>query len=153
MLRRVLLASPPLHRAARARRPLSSVDEALRSVLSRVAERVQKADPRAELQAEIPGVRTPGPKMILRFTCTHPPCVEESSEEERTTTRLISKKSYEQGIVIVRCQACENQHLIADNFGWFGDAVNIEQMMAERGEEVQRILLEDPDSLHLPSRE
>ena len=52
------------------------------------------------------------------------------------------------GIVCVRC-ACDHQHLIADNLGWFGDAVNIEQMLAERGEEVKRILVDDPEGLHL----
>ena len=53
------------------------------------------------------------------------------------------------GIVVVRCQACDNQHLIADNLGWFGDAVNIEQMLAERGEEVKRIQADDPEALEL----
>jgi len=55
------------------------------------------------------------------------------------------------GIVVVRCQACDSKHLIADNLGWFGDAVNIEQMLAERGEEVRRILVDDPEALELPS--
>ena len=53
------------------------------------------------------------------------------------------------GLVLVRCQACDKQHLIADNFGWFGDRVNIEQILAERGEEVRRILLDDPDALQI----
>lgn len=87
-------------------RPLCSVDESLKAALSRVAERVRQVDPQAVVDGakletpsppEIPGVRTSGPKMVIRFTCTHAPCVETSTEEERTTTRLISKKSYEQG--------------------------------------------------------
>ena len=53
------------------------------------------------------------------------------------------------GIVVVRCQACDNQHLIADNFGWFGERMNIEDILAERGEDVRRILLDDPDALDL----
>ena len=41
---------------------------------------------------------------------------------------------------MVKCVS-DNYHLIADNIGWFaesGEAKNIEEMMAERGEEVQR---------------
>mmetsp|Transcript_16886 Transcript_16886/g.37898 ORF Transcript_16886/g.37898 Transcript_16886/m.37898 type:complete len:85 (-) Transcript_16886:302-556(-) len=53
------------------------------------------------------------------------------------------------GIVVVRCGACDNQHLIADNLGWFGDRVNVEQILAERGEEVRRILVDDPDALQI----
>ena len=44
------------------------------------------------------------------------------------------------GVVLVKCVS-DNYHLIADNIGWFaesGEAKNIEEMMAERGEEVQR---------------
>ena len=180
----VLVRGPSLP-TARGTRHFCSVDDSLKAALRSVAERMQQADPSAVVQttpgqaateAEIPGVRTPGPKMILRFTCTHGECGKE--EEERITTRIISKKSYEQGehclwnctiavhlprtiaadhrhdasfgagIVCVRCE-CDHQHLIADNLGWFGDTVNIEQMLAERGEEVRRILVEDPEGLHL----
>lgn len=55
--------------------------------------------------------------------------------------------------MIVRCQACDKQHLIADNLGWFGDAVNIEQILAQRGEQVKRILLDDPEALELPTHD
>jgi len=41
--------------------------------------------------------------------------------------RKFTKKSYEDGVVLIRCDSCENNHLIADNLGWFeDDKVNIE---------------------------
>ena len=30
-----------------------------------------------------------------------------------------SRKSYDEGIVIVQCEGCKSNHLIADNLGWF----------------------------------
>lgn len=46
----------------------------------------------------------------------------------------MSRKSYEEGVVLVRCPGCQNLHLIADRFGWFGEPGSIEQYLAERGE-------------------
>lgn len=42
--------------------------------------------------------------------------------------------------MIIRCPSCENNHLIADNLGWFRDTpVNVETMAEEKGQKVRRL--------------
>lgn len=74
-----------------------------------------------------------------------PSCLLYISPEFRS--KLISKTSYERGVVVIRCDCCDKQHLIADNFGWFGPHKNIEEILAERGEEVRR--MDSDEVLHL----
>lgn len=75
-------------------------------------------------------------KMILGFTC------------EVCSTRnnkMISKQAYTKGVIIVKCEGCTNNHLIADNLGWFTDKKKhwtIEHIMAEKGETVKRLTSE-----------
>lgn len=56
----------------------------------------------------------------------------------------MSKHSYNNGIVIIKCDGCGKLHLIADRLGWFSDSakngVDVESILSEKGEQVQKSL-------------
>ena len=85
------------------------------------------SEEKAQELAKIPA------KMFLAFTC------EVCNVRNQKT---ISKQAYQKGVVIVKCDGCANNHLIADNLGWFTDTKkhwNIEDIMALKGETVRKI--------------
>lgn len=72
-----------------------------------------------------------GVKMRILFTC---------KKCNTRNDKLMSKQAYENGIVLVRCDGCQNLHLIADNLNWFQNphGKNIEDILASKGEKVQK---------------
>ncbi|KAI8918625.1 DNL zinc finger-domain-containing protein, partial [Powellomyces hirtus] len=66
-------------------------------------------------------------RMIIGFTCkvcTH------------RQHKYMSKHAYTKGVVIIKCDGCAKQHLIADHLGWFDSQAppgTIEDIMAKLG--------------------
>ena len=80
------------------------------------------------------------PTMSIIFTCNV--C-------QTRQAKTMSRKSYEKGVVLIRCDGCANLHLVADNLGWFRDQkTNVVDILREKEEEVQT--LSDVDMLDLP---
>jgi len=75
--------------------------------------------------------------MVMMYTCAV--C-------ETRSARVISKASYNNGVVLVRCPGCSSLHLVADRLGFFDESgdVDVESLLAARGEVVQRHVLPSP---------
>lgn len=64
--------------------------------------------------------------------------------------KYISKQAYKKGVVIVKCDDCKNNHLIADNLNWFtdmGDNNNVEDILRAKGQSVLKISSEELEFL------
>lgn len=54
------------------------------------------------------------------------------------SAKTMSRQTYEQGVVIVRCGGCKNLHLIADRLGWFGEPGSVEDFLMQKGVEIRK---------------
>jgi hypothetical protein len=134
--------------AARLSTNTDDVDGALRAVLENVKSKIHSAQLANQAGASneeepVPGVKTPGPKLRLEFTCTYGGCELPAGDEAgKRVVKTISKNSYETGVVLVYCP-CDKMHMIADNLCWFDDEPsNIETIMTAREEEVAALCKE-----------
>lgn len=57
-------------------------------------------------------------------------------------SKSISKMAYLNGVVIVRCDKCQNTHLVTDHDKWIDDVdgkKNVEDILAKKGEKAEKI--------------
>ena len=134
--RRISAGADPATAVAEAQAAANAATDAIE-----VAASVSTDNAADEGNGSVVGVVTPGPKLVIQFTCTAQGCdqADPADDESRRVTKVISRASYEEGVVLVRCP-CENLHMVADNLGWFGDDKNIEELMLARGETVRRMV-------------
>jgi hypothetical protein len=81
-------------------------------------------------------------RMLIGFTC---------NKCNTRSYKFMSKKAYQQGVVIIKCDGCKSKHLIADHLGWFDSTKNtgtIEDIMKEKGETVEKLTLDPADLLN-----
>lgn len=78
-----------------------------------------------------PGIGPKTADMVAAFTC---------GKCDYRMVKKFSKHAYTKGIVIIECPNCNIKHLLADNLGWMEDtAINIEEILRERGESFIRV--------------
>ena len=73
---------------------------------------------------KIPGSQREVPKYVMMYTC---------SVCETRSTKQITKQSYHEGTVLIKCPGCGSMHLICDHIGMMGDkGWNIEDYVKEK---------------------
>lgn len=110
--------------------------------------RVATAEEKAaalEATAGLPGAQHGDDFFVMVFTC---------SVCETRSARRLSKRAYYHGVVLVRCEGCDNLHLIADRLGWFeegkGDGgVDIEDLIAQQGGDVRKLTADGSPDIQL----
>ena len=83
----------------------------------------------------LPGTEHGGRRLAIVFTCTV--C-------DTRSAKKFSEHAYRHGVVVVRCPGCGNDHLIADNLGFFEDDWTLEDVLRARGDAVETL---DDDNL------
>ena len=83
----------------------------------------------------LPGTEHGGRRLAIVFTCTV--C-------DTRSAKKFSEQAYREGVVVVRCPGCGNDHLIADNLGFFEDDWTLEDVLRARGDSVETL---DDDNL------
>ncbi len=68
--------------------------------------------------------------LIMMFTCKV--C-------DTRSAKTMTRDTYDNGIVIVRCPRCQKLHLIADRLGWFGEPGSVEDFLAQQGVDVRKV--------------
>lgn len=54
--------------------------------------------------------------------------------------KTFTKKAYHTGVVVIHCDSCHNNHLIADNKKWFvNEPTNIEEIAEIKGDPVMKL--------------
>ena len=76
----------------------------------------------------IKGIKSPTMhNYIINFTC---------GKCDNKILRSFTKHAYHKGIVIIQCDKCKGNHLIADNLGWFTDSNNSKVIHKENIEDI-----------------
>ena len=78
------------------------IDDSLSSVLREIKLKIENASTQSKdadfnKKQDIPGVKSAGQKLVLKFTCTNEPSNVPPGDERRTHLKVISSKSYETG--------------------------------------------------------
>jgi protein import protein ZIM17 len=67
--------------------------------------------------------------LIMMFTCKV--C-------DTRSAKTMTRDTYDNGIVIVRCPRCQKLHLIADRLWWFGEPGSGKDFLAQQGVDVRK---------------